>query len=312
MIRSFFLMAALATVAACGGGDPFNPVDETAEDPVTEPTPEPTEDTLTVPESLAGNLKSIAYDATNKTVTAQIYALDSTPVDVIYTRDATRDLNGYEAYTVQEDSLDRFFVAMVGQSTDGSVQAGLVGDGGQFNRVLQGAYYTREGDFTPPEIGTGPGAGQVSYAGNYVGITNIARPIGPDSVDPSLLPGDPVMITGQIFLNANFSDMAVNGGIFDRQVLLSTPTDLPDLALIITDIGTDGSFLGEVEFTGEVGRKIGDYGGVFGGTNASSVGGAINMEEFTDALDDELERGFFVLSQCNTPGEASICTNVAD
>ncbi len=74
----------------------------------------------TVPDVLAGNLKPISYDATNKTVTAQVCALDSTPVDVVYTRDAGRDLNGYEANIVQEDSLDRFFVAMVGESTDSS------------------------------------------------------------------------------------------------------------------------------------------------------------------------------------------------
>jgi len=313
MIRSFLMMAVLATVAACGSGDPLNPT--TGDDGGGTGTTDPVTTDPTVPDVLAGNLKSISYDATNKTVTAQVYALDSTPVDVVYTRDAGRDLNGYEAYIVQEDSLDRFFVAMVGESTDSSVQAGVVGDGGQFNRVLQGAYFERDGDFDAPDIGDGPNAGQVSYAGNYVGMTNISRAIDPGGVPPAVVPGEPVMISGQIFLNANFSDMAVNGAIYDRQLLLTTPSDLPDLALIVTEIGTDGSFLGEVEYRGLIGQSIGEYGVIFGGENAAAVGGALSLSEFdgeTGPLDNELERGFFVLSQCGQPGAAAICSNVAN
>ena len=193
------------------------------------------------------------------------------------------------------------------------MRSGVIGDGGQFNRVLQGVYYERDGDFDAPDIGTGPAAGQVSYAGNYAGLTNIGSTIPTPGVDPSLWPSEPVRISGEIFLNANFSDMAVNGAIYNRQLLPATPADLPDLALIITDIGTDGSFSGDVEYVGDINNTIGTYAGIFGGTDAASVGGGINLEEFDNdllAMDNELESGFFVLTQCGQPGAPPVCTNV--
>lgn len=301
MIRSFLCMAALASLTACGGDNPF---DTTTDDGSSGGA-------TTIPETLAGNLKTISYDASAKTVTAEIYALDSTPVDVVYSRDSSRDIGVYEAYTVQEDSLDRFFIAMVGESVDGSVQAGIVGDGGQFNRVLQGGYYKRTGGFDAPAIGTGPAAGQVSYAGDYAGITNIWNPSGPAGSDQSIQPGTPVMVSGQVFLNANFADLTVNGGIYDRQILLNTPVAVEDLALIVTDIATDGSFFGDVEVHGDIDNDIGDYGGVFGGTDAAAVGGVITIADYTEVFDNETETGFFVLTQCGMTGDDAFCTNVA-
>ncbi|MBU2943977.1 thymidylate synthase [Shimia thalassica] len=299
MIRSFVCMAAMASLTACGGSNPF-----------AEETDDDTE--ITVPEELAGNLKSVSYNATDQTLSAEIYALDSTPVTVVYARDSARDIGTYEAYSVQEDSLDRFFVAMVGESQDGSVQAGFVGDGGQFNRVLQGAYYERNGTFDAPPIGTGPAAGQVSYAGDYAGILN-GGPSSADApnVDSSILPGEPYLVSGQVFLNANFADMAVNGGVYDRQIVLSTPFELEDISLIVTDIAADGSFFGDVEVHGVIENDKGDYGGVFGGSDAAAVAGIISMSDFTENLDDETEYGFFVLTQCGLDGDAAICDNAA-
>ena len=303
MIGSVMCMTASVSLAACGSGtNPFATGTDT----------DGSGGASVVPETLAGNLKSINYNATAKTLTAEIYALDSTPIQVVYDRDAARDIGSYEAYSIQEDGLDRFFVAMVGESHDGSVQAGFVGDGGQFNRVLQGGYYTRVGSFDAPNISTGPAAGQVSYAGDYAGITNIqSTPNPPAGVDPSLLPGTPVLVSGQVFMNANFADMAVNGGIYDRQILLTTPVDVEDLALIVTDISSDGSFFGDVEVTGVVDTDIGDYGGVFGGTDSAAVGGVISIKDYTDQFEHETEVGFFVLTQCGLANDAAICSSAA-
>ncbi|MEQ9693414.1 thymidylate synthase [Shimia sp. SDUM112013] len=299
MIRAFLCMAAMASLTACGGSNPFA---ETPED----------DGTGTVPEAIAGNLKSLSYDASAQTVTAQIWALDSTPVEVVYQRNAAKDIGDYEAYSVQEDSLDRFFVAVVGESQDGSVQAGLAGDGGQFNRVLQGAFYQRNGNFDAPPIGTGPAAGQVSYAGDYAGILNGGTtPAGAPAVDDSILPGEPLLVSGQILINANFADMAVNGGIYNRQIVLNTPFALQDLSLIVTDIEADGSFVGDVETHGEVEQDRGDYGGVFGGTDSAAVAGALFAENHEENLDNEQEYGFFVLTQCGLAGDAALCDNAA-
>ena len=81
---------------------------------------------------------------------------------------------------------------------------------------------------------------------------------------------------------------------------------LPDLALIATDIATDGSFTGVIEYDGVVGNSIGEYAGIFGGPGAEGVAGGIRLTEFDGpgnplGLDGEEEYGVFVLDQCGTP-----------
>lgn len=332
MIRISMAILALCLLAACGssGGGSGEDVlkndtdPDTGTDPGTDPTP-PVDETG-VPDALKQNMVGFAFSADKSSVTISATLLDSTPEDVVYTRNdrLTDATPGYIAYTVQEDSLDRLFIAIGAESLDEDTRAMITGDGGQFNRVLQGGYYERDGSYSPPAIDTGPGAGQVSYAGSYAGITNVGTTNGSELiaptgvVDDSLLPRQSATVTGTIFLNANFVDNNVNGGIYDR-VLVSPidPTDrtqdqpLDDLSLIITDIDENGEFFGEVEFDGVLNRKIGDYGGIFGGAGATSVAGVVALTEFDDNRVDEIEIGVFVLTQCGQPGDTAVCSNVA-
>jgi hypothetical protein len=78
--------------------------------------------------------------------------LDSTPASASFTRNAALDVPGYEAYAVQEDALDRFFIALAAESADGSVQASAVSDGGQFARFYAGTSYARSGGFDRPPV----------------------------------------------------------------------------------------------------------------------------------------------------------------
>lgn len=324
MIRTSLAILALSLAVACTGGG-SSVLKSNTDDPDPGTNPEPPEETG-VPASLAQNMVGFAFSPDKSTVTITATLLDSTPEEVVYTRNnrLTGVTPGYIAYTVQEDSLDRLFIAIGAESRDGDARAMVINDGGQFNRVLPGGYYERDGSYSPPNIGAGPGEGQVSYAGNYAGITNVGTSLGSEllptqgPVDPELLPRQAATVTGTIFLNANFVDNNVNGGIYDRTLISPIdPNDrtqdqpLPDLALIITEIDQNGEFFGEVEFDGLIGRDIGDYGGIFGGTGASSVAGVVALEEFDDDRLDELEIGVFVLTQCGLPGDAAICTNVA-
>lgn len=256
----------------------------------------------TIPAAVAGNVTKVAYSPGAATITVEGINLDNVPFSAVYNRNATLDVPGYQAYTVQDDPLDRHVTAFVMQSgNSGSARGAVVVSGGQFNRYFGGTYYESD-SYTPA-------TGQVSYAGNYVGLTNVASPGGdllpvPAGTDPSLVPRQAAAVTGDIFLNANFADNSVNGGIYNR-TLVDYATALPSLALIATDIATDGSFTGDVEYTGVVGQNIGTYAGIFAGPGAESVAGGVRLTEWDGqgnplGFANEEEYGLFVLDQCGT------------
>jgi hypothetical protein len=300
------------TFAACSGAPAsFVPDSETTDEDTTETV---TDDA--VPTDIANDLEAYSYQDGTLTITG--LTLDSTPETVTYTRTESLDVEGFEAYSIQEDALDRMFIGLAAQSSDGVVSAVVAGDGGQFNRVFNGALYTRSGDFDAPEIGTGPAAGQVSYAGRYAGLwnggvsagdtTSVLLPVPvPEDADLSLYPNQAARIEGQVFLNANFQNDSVNGSIYDRSIV-DTGLALPTIVLVPTDIAEDGTFEGGTEWEDETG--VGSYAGVFGGDNAQWVAGGISLTNVTPDIEGELERGVFILEQCNT-STAGVCDNVA-
>ncbi len=311
MFKQVLPFAALLAIAACSGAAVIGPAGDDGGgggggvDPATS----------TVPDALKVNLDAVDFDGTTMKVT--ISSLDSTPAEVTYLRDARLDVPGYTAYRMQEDALDRIFVALGAISADASVAAVTVGDGGQFGRYFAGGSYSRSGDFDRPEIGTGPGAGQVSYAGSYAAVTNVGVGRGGPTdvslplttpVDGSLLPEQPARVAGDIFLNANFSDNSVNGSIYNR-VIVDNGMALSDVVLVETEIGTDGTFLGGAEYSDQT--PIGNYGGIFGGTDANSVAGLVHLTEFELTMDNEQEHGVFVLTQCGPNNTLPVCSNVA-
>lgn len=310
MIKQVLPLAALLAVAACGGAAVVGPAGDGGGGGSGGT------DAITVPDALKVNLTDVDFNGTTMKVT--IASLDSTPTQVTYDRDTRLDVPGYTAYRMQEDSLDRIFVALGAISDDGSVAAVTVGDGGQFNRYFAGGSYSREGSFDAPTIGTGPAAGQVSYAGSYAAVTNVAAPRdgGSDDVaipitgsaDSTLVPGQPSRVTGDIFLNANFSDNSVNGSIYNRQ-LVDYGLTLADVILVPADIASDGTFSGGAEYTDQT--NIGSYGGVFGGVDAHSVAGLVHLTEFDQTLENEQEHGVFVLTQCGADNTLPVCSNVA-
>lgn len=315
MRKPMMALAAVFVFTACDG-NPFVTTTET-----TDPTTTTTVSATAVPDVLKNNLTSLTYDPVAKTVTVAISGIDSTPDSVTYTRNLAAEASlgaGYEAYSVQEDALDRLFVAVVRESFDESVRAGVVSDGGQFNSFAWGSHYERTGNFDKPEIGTGPGAGQVSYAGNYVGLDNWSgpNPTLPPGTDPSIQPQGPGRVTGQVFINANFSDMQLNGSVFNRAAidldpgLYPTGFPLDTIVLRMTDITADGTFLGNVEPDGAPDQVLGQYGGLFGGVDSASLGGTLFIDEYAGA--GTHETGVFVLTQCGMAGEdVALCTGTA-
>lgn len=313
MYRSFFAGICLIALTACGSG-----VDQ---DDDTGGTGGGggggTVDPSAIPEALRGDLNSVTYNAAAGTLVLDMHALDSPQLNAVYNRTAVLDIGHYQAYTLQDDPLDRHFTALVAQSgdPDQSVRAGVVSDGGQFNRVFDGGFYERTGNYTPPPASALTGL--VSYAGVYAGVTNVNAPggqllpvPGPAGTD---LPAQSARTSGDIFLNVDFTNNVVNGDITNR-VLVDYGTALPTIVLIAADIdSTTGVFAGATEYGDQT--VTGSYGGIFGGANASAVGGVVHLDEFDGTgdplgLENEIEQGVFVLIQCGLPGDAPICSNV--
>lgn len=319
MHRYLAVLAVAAALAACDG-NPFLVEDTSGETPDPTDPGTPTTTDAGIPLELAKNVTEVSYDPVAKTLSVTIAGLDSTPVSVPYARNLAAEAGlpaGYEAYSIQEDALDRLFVGVARETADGSTRGVIASDGGQFNRFFAGGYFERDGGFTPPTIGSGPGAGQVSYAGGYVGLDNYSGPLPalPPGADPALQMQGPGRIEGDVFINANFSDMLVNGAVYNR-VRLDNPLlpPLTDLILIATDISSEGTFIGFVEtLDGADIKEVGNYGGIFGGTDASGLSGVLVIDAFDSDLSDQIsETGLFVLNQCGKPGEdVALCAGTA-
>lgn len=296
MKRFWLSVAASAAVAACGDGtNPFTPTATT------------TTTTSTVPANIAGNLESFTYDAASQTLVVSGTALDNTPYEATYTRKPALDRNGYEAYTSQESSLGRHYTAFV-KEVDGT-RAGVVVSGAQFGHYFGGAYYERDGDFDPPD--TTVAGGIVHYAGSYVGVTNIAGDGGDllavtPGTNTALLPRDAAEVIGDIFITADFSDNTTDGVIYNRTVP-DYAASVEDLELAPAAIATDGTFSGEVQQSGGS-ATVGEWAGIFGGTDSSAVAGTVFVSDHTTTFSNEEEYGTFVLNQCGTAGASAVCT----
>ena len=327
-----------AFLLACGGGS--NPFEGEATTPPPDgggqgvtPPEEPG-----IPEVLSNNVTRLSFDPAAQTLTVEGVGLDEVPFTATYRRRAGLDRNGYQAFTAQDDRLDRHSSAFGKQSGNGAdVRAGVVLSGGPRNRFFGGGYYERDGEYTPPDVT--PDSGLVSYSGSYVGLVNIGfregtrdpvtgtwedganigdlQPV-PDGTPLELVPDQAGIIDGKILINADFADATVEGNIYDRE-LINPATgqrvfELPSVVLIDAPIDDDGNFTGTVEYeqrdpsitTNVIGNRIGDYGGTFGGENASGVAGIVKLDEFDGpndplGLENEEEYGVFVLDQCGQP-----------
>ena len=331
------LMAA-ALLGGCAGGS-SNPFDNRGEDDTTPPDGDGTvtrSTPVTVPGGLAGDIDSVTFDAASGTVSVVGLTLDEVPITAVYRRRPALDREGYQAFTAQDDPLDRHFTLYAGQSNNsGAVRASVASSPGPRNRSFMGGFFERDGGYTPPTVSQT--SGLVSYAGKYVGVTNTADAVGsdllPQSPDtpPFLRVPQASSVTGDVFINADFADNSVEGNLFNRVLIRdaadpanpSAPTvALPRLVFVATGIVPNGTFNGTVEYdptdplsntTTQI--ATGSYGGVFGGPNAEGVAGVVSLTGFDGdgdplGFENELERGIFVLDQCGTAASAPICASV--
>lgn len=251
-----------------------------------------------VPEQFRGNLQSATYStAGGGQLTVQIQPLDATPQSITFARNPTFDTQGYEAFTFQATNVNRFFVALFDTSADGAVTAGVAGSS-QFTEMVWGSVYEADTAFAAPS-----GGGLASYSGNYAGILNTGFVVdGGLPPGPPFEPGRPPRVTGEVLINADFTDNAVEGGIRNRRVV-DTNTPLDDVFLQITEVNADGTFAGTVVFDDL--SSAGSYAGTFGGVGGTAVAGALDITPVPGNA-DLLERGVFVADRC-VSGDPSPC-----
>jgi len=321
-------LLACAVLAACSAGsNPFNSGDDGAGGGGTGGGGG-TEVKASVSTTIGGQVTRVAYNAGAGTLEVEGMSLDEVPYSATYRRAPALDQDGYVAFTVQEDAGDRHFTAYAGQSTGGAVRAAAISSPGPRNRAFMDYYLERDGAYDPPDVTTD--SGLVTYAGRYVGLTNLGDPNGSDllppvSDDPELVVPQALIIHGDTFINADFADNAVEGNIFNRELLdtdLNVISELPSIVLVVTDIAADGTFAGTVEYDtsdplsgADSSILIGSYAGIFGGTDSDSVAGGVQLSQFDGVgqnlgLDGEAESGIFVLDQCGFPGSSPICGSV--
>ena len=149
----------------------------------------------------------------------------------------------------------------------------------------------------------------MSYAGNYIGMLNMAGdggdllPVAPGTPN-DVRPVQAAEVTGRVLVNADFADNRVNGTVYNR-VIVDTGTALDTLALAPTDIDpTTGTFTDEVTINLQA---KGTYGGIFGGTDSDAVAGSLFVKDHIDGVSNEEEYGIFVLPKCGTPGQDALC-----
>ncbi|PUB16239.1 hypothetical protein [Yoonia sediminilitoris] len=329
MTRFATAAALLALLAACDDqplnfdGDEEEPATETPTSPPAS-TPDVIEDDPLNPEGIpavngvfgpvAGDVKAGSYSTSGAgQVTVQI-TLDGDDLDQVYARDTDRETQfsgtQYRAFSQQDDGRDRAFTALAGRSADGNATAIVAADGGQFLKFFGGVTYSAT-DYVAPT------SGLASYAGRYAGLLNLGRTddlLDNSGATGSVVPSRSTTVTGNVFINADFTDSSLNGAIQNRVNEGGTPSAAPEIVLTPDAINADGTFRGAVEFVNSGGSvsSIGTYSGAFGGTDASSVAGGIAIQDFDDASDDEKEFGIFVLSQCGQGAPTTACGNVDD
>ncbi len=202
MKKAFGLMAVAALLAACNDRSA-----ETVDAPdggVTPVTPSGAAATL-------GDVDTATYDAENDVVTV-VVRLDGQDTIQEYVR--TGDVNGYARFDQQETPINRAFTAIGATSSDNDELVAVVTmDGGQFNRFFGGAVL-EQGEFSAPCQRILP----ISTVTMLV-LSTSAQPVSPSAppgTPPAAVPSGVSVVTGSVYMIADFTDNATEGTIYGR------------------------------------------------------------------------------------------------
>lgn len=319
MKRIFAATLALSALAACGDGNPFGAGGDAGDGTTVDST---------VPETITGSFDSFAYDPGAGTLTITGLLRDGDTNPVTYVRKPALDQGVYTAFTLQDDPLDEHTTVYVRSLDD--VSGAVAVSGGQFTFYSGGVQFARDGSYDPIQPDEGSDRGLVTYAGEYIGLTNLN---GPDTdllaapggiTDSTVLPSQAGLVTGDIIINVEFDANNISGEVFNREVdseAFGNDIGISDLVFRPGEVDADGNFSGRVEVQGNPDVGVGDYAGVIGGEDASVLAGGLFAEEHfgegtggvLSTVAGEEEYGVFVLGRCGGPNAdagVAACTGV--
>jgi hypothetical protein len=282
-------LAALLVLAGCGG----NPFPGNTGGGGT-----PNE---TVPAVVRVNMNSASYTPGNATIKINMTSQDATDLTASYARNAAFDVGGYQAYTYQESSSNRYVVALVKET--GSVKGLVAVEGGQFANYHGGGDFVRADVFSIPASGVGP---KYTYSGSYVGMMNIGEPVSGPGGD--LDPTRAYRTTGRALITADFTEMSVSGGVDNRAIVDTlydgngdpdpTLNPLDTISMFETGVTSEGAFQGKVRIGT---TEVGDYAGIFAGLDASQVATLLVFKPYKGSQFIK-EHGLIVLDNCASAG----------
>ncbi len=332
MIRKITAFWVLATLAACGDGQPLFEQTGAVEDvELLEELPPGTED-ATVDASVSrfedrneiggGYAEDTAYDAATDTFVVDNLAFDGFNT---YTRDATiPTLGTYGLYTADEVVADSLTGGPVGQTipyvaivalspntvTDpdtGDIlprtEVAVIRTGGYFDWGFGGFTYQRREGTTIPETG------QAGFSGGYAGVRIYDKQAEMD------------LVSGDINIRLDFDDFNANVGVageitnrvitdLDGNVITSLPNPTPDVPFIVVEganaLNEDGELAGEVR--NALGSQIYEEGVYFAvaagdlttlADNGGEIAGVVVFESDDPRFDDMRvqETGAFIATR---------------
>ena len=269
-----------------------------------------------VPASVAGSLDAVDYNPDSGELILRVNAIHGGGRNITYTRTPALDTAGYHGYMMQQSPADRHYTALFQESNGGELVAGVVADGGNNNRYFGGGFFARQGAGIYSPYDHPVAEGEAQYYGTYAGVVNVngagAQLLDASGIPANLTaPGQADRISGVILLNADFANGQVDAEISNRVLADDLPGlgRLPDIMLVQTAIDGNGEFAGSAEYQGDVGNSIGSYAGIFGGADATAVGGVVYLTEFDSdgPLENEEEYGVFVLTRCGAANDDPVC-----
>ena len=227
-----------------------------------------------------GNL-SVSYNEVNNTLT-----VTDGVVEYTYARDSEGDNRAIAGF--KRSSADsRNDYALRGETSSGSGEAFLVNS-------TENGYEAAATFLNRLETPNLPTSGTASFSGDYSGVYFANKE--EDSVWWDI-------ITGDVTLDANFSDSTVSGSIINRDSVESG--DLDNVTLSASSI-SNGAFSGTAsgggggDGDGNYVASDGTYEGMFTGADATEVIGSINIPMTDDDGEDPIdgfEMGIFIAGE---------------
>ena len=224
-----------------------------------------------------GNL-AVSYNAVDTTL-----IVTDGVVEYTYARDTEGDNGSIAGFLRNAETAENWLdYSLRGETSSGSGEAFLVNS-------TENGYEAAATFLNRLETPNLPTSGTASFSGDYSGV--YFENMEEDSVWMEI-------ITGDVTLDANFSDSTVSGSIINRGSDVMGDLDLDNVTLSASSI-SNGAFSGTASDDGDGNYVVSDgtYEGMFTGAVGSEVIGSINIPTINASPNGGFEMGIFIAEE---------------